>query len=276
MTNTILLTGASGFVGRQVHAALRLHGSDLKFVQRRGTPLSGNERNVVFSPDLFAEDSAWWARTCKDVDTIIHLAWFVEPGRYLQNPANLDCLSGTLQLAKGAALAKVRRFIGIGTCVEYDLDRGPLDVDTPLRPLTPYAAAKAAAFLALSQTLPKLGMEFGWCRLFYLYGEGEHGSRLAPSIRSHLSRGEPIDLTSGSQFRDYLDVEEAGRRITSFALGRRQGPVNICSGKAVTVREFAERIASEYGREDLLHFGRRKDDQFDPPSVVGVPSEALA
>ena len=58
--------------------------------------------------------------------------------------------------------------------------------------------------------------------------------------------------------------------IVDVALGSRKGPVNICSGKPITVRELAERIADEFGRRDLLRFGARPDNPVDPPCVVGV------
>ncbi len=190
--------------------------------------------------------------------------------RYLQSPLNLDCLAGTLRLAQGASRARVRRFVGIGTCFEYDLAAGMLGVQTPLKPSTPYAAAKAAAFLALSQYLPQQGVEFAWARLFYLYGEGEDERRLVPYLRARLSAGEPAELTSGTQIRDYLDVRDAGRMIAEAARGTVQGPLNICSGEPVMVRALAERIADEYGRRDLLRFGARPDNLVDPPVVVGL------
>jgi nucleoside-diphosphate-sugar epimerase len=77
-------------------------------------------------------------------------------------------------------------------------------------------------------------------------------------------------LSSGTQIRDYLDVHEAGQMIVEAALGSVQGPVNICSGMPVTVRQLAERIADEYDRRDLLRFGARADNPVEPPCVVGV------
>jgi len=225
---------------------------------------------IVASPDIFAEDADWWARACRGVDTVIHAAWYAEPGQYLQSPKNQECLSGTLRLADGAVQAKVRRFVGIGTCFEYDLDAGRLSIETPLRPATPYAQAKVDAFKALSATLPRQGVAFAWCRLFYLYGEGEDSRRLVAYVRGRLQAGEPVELSSGSQIRDFLDVREAARMIADVALGSGEGPVNICSGKPVTVREVAERIAEEFGRRDLLRFGARPDNPVDPPCVVGI------
>ncbi|MDP2176975.1 NAD-dependent epimerase/dehydratase family protein [Methylicorpusculum sp.] len=274
MSTIVLLTGATGFVGRQVLKALIEQGARVRVVVRDGKqsqikPLE-NLESLVLSPDIFAENADWWASTCQGIDTVIHVAWYAEPGKYLQSEKNIDCLLGTLQMAKGAALAGVKRFVGIGTCFEYDLTGAMLSADTPLRPLTPYAAAKAAAFMALSQWLPEQGLEFAWCRLFYLYGEGEDARRLVPYLRTRLAAKQPAELTSGNQIRDFLDVGEAGRMIVEAALGHRQGPSNICSGQPITVRQLAEQIADEYGRRDLLKFGVRPDNLVDPPCVVGV------
>ena len=270
----VLLTGAAGFVGRQVLRVLGERGCRVRPVVRAGKQETlardAAIETIVASPDIFAESAAWWARTCSGADTVIHAAWYAEPGQYLQSPKNQECLSGTLRLAEGAVRAKVRRFVGIGTCFEYDLNAGRLSVETPLRPSTPYAQAKVDAFNALSAALPRQGVAFAWCRLFYLYGEGEDSRRLVSYVRGRLQAGEPAELSSGSQVRDFLDVREAARMIVDVALGSQEGPVNICSGKAVTVRELAERIADEFGRRDLLRFGARPDNPVDPPCVVGV------
>ena len=156
----VLLTGATGFVGRQVARVLAAQGVALRLVVRAGSEARLEQtEDVLLTQDLFAESADWWAQACAGVDTVVHAAWYAEPGKYLQSEKNLDCLLGTLQLAKGAARAGVRRFVGVGTCFEYDLAPGHLSIDTPLKPLTPYAGAKAAAFLALSQVLPQQELE---------------------------------------------------------------------------------------------------------------------
>jgi dTDP-6-deoxy-L-talose 4-dehydrogenase (NAD+) len=119
--------------------------------------------------------------------------------------------------------------------------------------------------------LPVRGVEFAWCRLFYLYGEGEDERRLVPYVRGKISKGETAELTEGKQIRDYLDVSQAGDQISEVALGREVGPVNICSGLATTVRELAEEIAKEYARPDLLSFGRKDENINEPPCVYGEP-----
>jgi nucleoside-diphosphate-sugar epimerase len=272
--HVVLLTGATGFVGRQIRRSLAAHDVGVRVVVREQSQAklehADQAESIVVTQDLFAESADWWAQTCQGVDAVIHAAWYAEPGLYLQSAKNLDCLIGTLQLAKGAVQAGVQRFIGLGTCFEYDLTFGRLSVDTPLNPLTPYAGAKASAFLTLAQVLPQQNIQFAWCRLFYLFGEGEDPRRFVPYLRSRLSAGEPAELTTGEQIRDFLDVGEAGALIAEYALSSRQGPVNVCSGQGIQVRELAERIADEYGRRDLLKFGARPPNLVDPPCVVGV------
>ena len=67
-----------------------------------------------------------------------------------------------------------------------------------------------------------------------------------------------------------MDVIEATKEIVCFSIGKQQGPVNICSGIPITVREFSEAIAQQYNRIDLLKFNSRPDNLTDPICVVGV------
>lgn len=272
----IVLTGATGFVGRQIIRALDVDGVTVTPIVR-----AGKERllldirrigRIVTTSDLFSEDEAWWEAQCQGADLVIHCAWYAEPGKYLQSATNMNCLIGSLKLARGAVKAGVKRFVGIGTCAEYDQSHGVLTIDTPLAPLTPYAASKAALFISLSRWLPIEVLSFAWCRLFYLHGENEDGRRLVPYIREQIKNGAPAELTSGKQIRDFMNVADAGKKIAEVALSDLTGPINICSGIPITVRQFAESIADQYGRRDLLKFGARADNLFDPPYVIGIPN----
>jgi dTDP-6-deoxy-L-talose 4-dehydrogenase (NAD+) len=272
----ILLTGATGFVGRQVLKWLLVQDVRIRCIVRKGKeselPVSEKLESPLVTKDLFEESEEWWRSALEGIHTIIHAAWYAEPGKYQLSPKNLDCLLGALVMAKAAIACGAKRFVGIGTCFEYEQSSQKLSTDTPLGPTSPYAAAKAAAYLALSQILPSQGVEFAWCRLFYLYGEGEDSRRLAQSIRLSLSEGREVALTSGNQVRDFLDVAEAGQRIAKVAISNMAGPINICSGMPVTVRELAESVADEYGRRDLLKFGARPENPVDPAFVVGIPT----
>ena len=98
----------------------------------------------------------------------------------------------------------------------------------------------------------------------------EKENRFVPHLHKQLSQGKKVELTSGEQVRDFLDVSVAGKIITDIALSAQKGPVNVCSGIPVTIREFAEKIADKYGQRDLLDFGARQSNLTDPPRVVGL------
>lgn len=272
MTKRILLTGGNGFVGRHVFKELHERGAEVSLVLRRGRGVPKGAAAVHFTDDMFSEDAAFWKQASEGIDALVHVAWYAEPGKYVSSPANLHCLSGTIRMAQSAATGGLKRFVGVGTCFEYDLAAGYLKTSTPLVPGTPYGAAKAATCMALSQTLPLMGVSFSWCRLFYLFGDGEDPRRLVPYLHERLSSGEAAELSSGDQVRDYLDVAEAGRRIAAISLADVDGIFNICSGIPITVRELAIRIADKYKRPDLLRFGARPNNPAEPPYVIGEPT----
>ncbi|MGB7244980.1 MAG: NAD(P)-dependent oxidoreductase [Sulfitobacter sp.] len=272
----ILITGATGFVGLPVAQKLVVAGHDLTCVIRPCTEekLEGLNSQVILCDDVFAQSSDWWADALTDIDTVVHLAWYAEPGKYLTSERNLDCLAGTLSMAKGSAAAGLRRFVGVGTCFEYDLTKGELSVDTPLAPDTPYAAAKVAAFTMLKSWFAISETEFLWARLFYLYGAREDYRRLIPFLHNQMRTGQAAELTSGTAVRDYSDVDAAADLLVKDITGAHVGPTNICSGKGVTIRALAEEIADQYGRRDLLKFGARPDNLTDPPVVIGRRTES--
>ena len=273
MTKKILVTGATGFVGSKVLTNLMRKKIEIRAVAREGKKnFFDNKYNVELVPtkDLFKESIEWWTDKCKNIDTVIHIAWYTDPKNYLVSSKNAECLVGSLNLVKGAIKAGIRRFVGVGTCFEYDLEVGDLSINTPLKPSSPYAAAKVQLYKTLLEILSSQSIEFCWGRLFYLYGEGENKQRLVPYLHEQLSKGQFADLSSGEQIRDYLNVIEAGKAIAKLAMSNHEGAINICSGIPITVRQLAEQIADKYGRRDLLRFGARMDNLTDPKKILGI------
>ncbi len=270
-----LITGATGFVGTQILKHLDQKNVKIKVIARPNSDnLFSKYKNiteVISTEDFFLETNDWYEKACEGIDIIIHCAWYATPGKYLHSSLNETCYMGTMNFAQSASDAGIKKFIGIGSCFEYELmTNKKIDIDQPLNPLTKYARAKVETFNSLTLLFKKEKVNFIWARLFYLYGEGEDRRRLIPVLREKLTAGKKVALTKGNEIRDYMDVEEAGRVITELALSDRLGPFNVCSGQGVSIKELAKNIAKDYDADYLLDFGSYQGSEKEPPYIVGL------
>jgi nucleoside-diphosphate-sugar epimerase len=200
------------------------------------------------------------------LDVCIHAAWYLGTD-YLASPENVALLGASADLVSRVVQAGYRRFVGIGTCFEYDTRLGYLSEDSPTAPRHLYSSCK----LALAEIAGKLcagaGVSFAWARPFYVYGPTESPSRLVPRICRALRSGERARLSSGEQVRDYMHVEDLASAIVKVAMGDVEGAVNVASGVPVTIRALVETIAELCDRRDLLALGAEPARPDDPPFV---------
>ena len=267
----VLLTGATGFVGSQVARAMLREGHEVWATMRSD---SDRSRIVDIEADLRVVEHDLLrghpdALVELQPELCVHAAWYVEPGRYLSSAVNIDFLAASARLAHALAKSGCRRFIGVGTCYEYDTDLGRLSEAAPTRPRHLYSASKLSLHLLLEQIASLTGLEVAWARLFYLYGPHEDQRRLVASVARSLVRGERVEVTPGEQVRDFLHVEDVGAALAAIALSSVLGPINVCSGEPVTVREIVEALGRAAGRPELIAVGSRPYAQGDPMVVYG-------
>lgn len=184
------MTGVGGFVGSHVARLLVREGCEVHALVRVTSDLWRVEdirSHLQFVTGDLREAATLDALAERRPEVCLHLGWVATPGTYLRAPENIDLTASTLRLATRLAEAGCKRFVGVGTCFEYDTDAGYLSEGTRLAPAFPYSAAKAGAYLAL-QCLPE-PISVAWARLFYLYGPYENEGRpcrpsYAPSFRA--------------------------------------------------------------------------------------------
>ena len=267
----VLLTGATGFIGSQIARGLLAQGHAIRASERAGSSrnhLADVEGRIEWvACDVFAASRPDLTALCSGMEMVVHSAWYAVPGKYLEAPENLACVSGTVALTHALADAGVKRAVYVGTCFEYDFDFGWLSETTPNKPASLYAAAKSSARLMSEQITRARGVAFCWVRPFYQYGPFEDGRRLVPYVIDTLLRGERVPLTRCAPVRDFLHVADVGSAIAAAATSELHGVVNIGSGLPVTVHEIATTIASLLGHESLLEFGGRPDNPSDPPFI---------
>ena len=263
----VLLTGASGFVGKATLAALLDRGYDVTTVARTLPDIAGPYRFAAC--DLLDASLALDDLFSPRIDVVVHLAWCVEHGTFWTSPANLDWVGATLRLARAAERHGVARVVATGTCYEYAWPRdGNCTEGTLLSPTTLYATAKDATRRACEAFFATRGISFAWARIFFLYGPGEQPDRLVPSIARRLARGEPAPSSRGLAVRDFLDVRDAGRALAALAASSAQGAFNVASGQAISIADIVRRLGELAGRPDLVRVGALADRPDEPPRIV--------
>jgi nucleoside-diphosphate-sugar epimerase len=260
----VLVTGASGFVGRHVTQDLSQRGFEVHGVTRQAmTSLSDNV--IWHECDLLAGDVAGVPFGAIAPDALVHLAWVTTPGSYWSCPSNELWVESSVALLKAFARAGGTRAVFAGTCAEYTWGGGTCHEETsPLVPATPYGIAKHRTNLMCDRESSRLGVSFAWARLFGAYGAHEHPGRLVPAIIRSLLCRAPVALSHGEQLRDYLHASEVASAISATLVSDVCGAVNIASGRPTTLRHLAYQIANSMDGVELLRFGQRAAPANEP------------
>ncbi len=262
----VLVTGASGFIGRHVIAPLRERGYEIHLTSSRaGADIDGIEGvSQVHVADLLDADQSRALMGAVKPSHLLHLAWIVKPGELIASVENLDWISASLSLLRSFHEAGGQRFVGVGSCYEYDWAYGYCSEElTPTNPDTLYGASKNAFRQVAEEYGRTHDLDFAWARVFFLYGPHENPNRLASSLILSLLRRQEAKSSHGLQIRDYMHVQDAADGIATLLDSAETGAFNIATGQAPRIRDIVETIGREAGAEELLRIGvlpARKND----------------
>jgi nucleoside-diphosphate-sugar epimerase len=273
----VLVTGASGFVGRQVVEQLLAGGHEVHAACGR-QPLDGLAVAAVHQLDLLDPGTPSALVDKVRPTRLLHLAWCAKPGVYWTSPENLGWVRSTLELLEVFQRQGGEHAVLVGSCAEYDWSGEGVcrEYATPLNPATPYGRCKNAT-RELTELFGQLhGMPVAWARIFHAYGPYEAPGRLVPAIITALLKGEPARCSHGEQQRDLLHVADVAAALIHLMQANTRGSFNIGGGQPIRLREVIEYLARQLDAEHLLQFGAIPVAANDPPLLIADNQRLLA
>ena len=247
----VLVTGASGFVGRHLSPFLERERWTVRRVARQAL---GNESDVVIKSIGPETD---WTAALTGVDAIVHLAARVhhpneEPRYELYRELNVD---GTLHLARSAIKAGVRQFIFVSTVLVYGRSndgRAPFSEEDVLTPRGLYGMSKAEAEAGLKSLAQDAEMGVTIVRPPMVYGSDAKGN-FATLVRA-VKMGLPLPFAAVRNHRAFISVQN----LASFISWRLSNPAGnfdvflVADEEQVSTPEFIRRLARAAGGRALL------------------------
>jgi UDP-glucose 4-epimerase len=246
-----LVTGAAGFIGRSIAAALLQRGDTVRGVDNFSTGkrenLIGLEQMDLLGGDL--ADPAVCAQACEGIDIIFHEAALPSVPRSVADPVstNVACIDATLNLLIAARGAGVRRVIYAASSAAYgDTPTLPKHEDMLPAPITPYAVAKLAGEHYLACFTRVYGLETVSLRYFNVFGPyqdptSHYSGVLAIFCRKMLAGQQPTIYGDGEQSRDftYIDNVVAGNLLAAEAPAANIAGqmMNLATGQKITLNQ---------------------------------------
>jgi len=246
-----LVTGAAGFIGRSIAAALLARGESVRgvdsFITGKRANLAGLEAMDFIEGDL--ADPAVCAKVCAGVEIIFHEAALASVPRSVADPVatNVNCVDATLNVLVAARAAGVRRVLYAGSSSIYgDTPTLPKHEEMVPNPITPYAVAKLAGEHYLRAFTRCYGLETVTLRYFNVFGPHQdptshYSGVLAIFCRKLLAGEQPTIFGDGEQSRDFTFIENvvnANLLAASAPAEKVSGRyMNLATGAAVTLNQ---------------------------------------
>jgi nucleoside-diphosphate-sugar epimerase len=262
----VLVTGASGFVGRHTLEPLLRRGFEVHAISARAVRRETSLGVIWHRADLL--DCRAVRALIGDVspEYLLHLAWYMQPGRAWTAAVNFDWVHASMNLLHEFGENGGQRAVLAGSCAEYTWQARThcVEATTPTAPATFYGMAKHRLHAMASACAKQAGVSLAWARIFFLYGPHEHPERLAAAVARALLRREEVACSDGRQVRDYLYVPELGSALAALLSSDVAGPVNMASGMPVRVADVIAALARASGSPELVRLGARASRPGEP------------
>ena len=268
MKQKVLVTGANGYIGRNVINYLLDSNIDVVAVDISLNKII-SEKVKKIEINIF-ENTDYLFSNLQNVGICIHLAW--RNGFVHNSITHLEDISLHYNFLKKIHEFGIKNINVIGTMHEIGYWEGEVDNDTTTNPISFYGIAKNS----LRQSLKILEdsdkeLFIKWLRVFYIQGDDRNNNSIFSKILQKEEEGaKTFPFTTGKNKYDFINISILAEMISKAALQTEvTGIINCCSGKPVSLKEKVELFLKENNLKIKLEYGVFPDRSYDSPAIWG-------
>lgn len=257
----LLLTGASGFIGKHIASEILKRGYTLTCIVRKPDSLSIQNVETI-NVDLSDYDSLYSRLNKRKFEMVIDGAAKIP----LATDKNEDYFDNILMIRN---LLKILRenppkfFLKLSTIDVYSI-KSLITENTEISPQNYYSLSKRVSEQLVEIWGKELNLPTCVLRLTQIFGTGDRSNKFIPSIMRQIKdNSKPIIYGDGSDRRDYLFVEDAARLIADCCDKRVSGILNLASGKSRSLNEVGETLQTAIGKSIPIEYRDRRKPRID-------------
>ena len=263
MQYKILITGASGFIGKNlikffikrnqfkilsISRFKKKNKIDLKWIKTDFGRLNKKAINQIkiFKPTV-----------------VIHLGWQDIPNFSLKT-SRLNLKKSKLFLNNIFKIKSVKKIIITGTCGEYLMKHGKAKEDTSLLDTKNFfSKSKIDLYNFAKKKSEKKNINFYWLRLFYVYGPNQRAESLVPYLFEKIYNNFNFNLNNPQKNLDFINVHDVVKIIELFIIKNfNTGIYNVGTGKKLSVAEIYNHLTFKILKRNFKKLKISKKDYF--------------
>ena len=262
----VVITGASGYIGRHVVDEFVNKGHEVVAVDIRNTGI--NPKAQFIDESIFDDDP----KICEKLgnpELCVHMAW--QDGFVHNAPSHMENLSAHCRFLRYMIEGGCKNIAVMSSMHEIGFWEGVIDENTPCKPLSLYGIAKNAIREALFLYAKDKDVNIYWLRGFYILGDDLNNHSIFTKILQAANEGKKtFPFTTGTAKYDFITVDEMSNQICAVTTqDKYTGIINICSGEPVALKDKVEEFIREKNLDISLEYGVFPTRPYDSKIIYG-------